>query len=204
MIDVANLSDRSHAVLRNLAGLARRQLHQRVLGFLGHQLRRSARRAHHLSTLARLQFQIMNLGARRNIPQRQRVAHQDVSLGTAQNLLANLQPFRLQDVPLLAIGIRQQRDTRRAVRIVLDRLHRRWNPGLVTLEVNDAQLALVAATDKPHRDVARVAPSTRPLLRFNQRLVRMLRRDVVVDQRRAISQRLRSRSVSLNRHKSLS
>src|SRR5438270_13281150 len=63
VIDVAHLSDRSHAVLRNFARLARGQLHERVLRFLRYQLRRSACRTHHLSALARLQFQIMNLGA---------------------------------------------------------------------------------------------------------------------------------------------
>src|SRR5450755_1212096 len=61
VIKIADLPDRRHAVLRNLAGLARRQLHQRVFCLFGDQLRRAARRAHHLSTLARLQFQVMNL-----------------------------------------------------------------------------------------------------------------------------------------------
>src|SRR5579864_6390093 len=88
--------------------------------------------------------------------------------------------------------------------MVIDRGHSRGNTGLVALEINDAKLALVAATDKPHGGVARVAPSAGARFRLYQRLMRMLRRDVVVDQRRAVAQRLRRRSVSFNRHMKLS
>src|SRR5271157_718113 len=56
VIQISHLPDRRHAILRNLASLARRQLHQRVVRFLRHQLRRSARRAHHLRPLSRLQL----------------------------------------------------------------------------------------------------------------------------------------------------
>jgi hypothetical protein len=139
-------------------------------------------------------------GAWRNISQRQRVAHQDVRLGTAQNFLPYFQTFRLENVTLLSIRIGQQRDAGGSVRIVLDRLHHGRNAGFVALEVDDAQLALVAATNEPHGDIARVAPSAGALLGFHQRLVRILRRDVVVDEGRAIAQRLRRRSVCFDRH----
>src|SRR5580692_8686435 len=181
VIDVADLPDRRHAVLRNLARLARRQLHQRVLFFLRYELRRTTSRSHHLSALAGFQFQIVNNRTWWNITQRQCVTNENVGLGPAQHLLPNLQSLGLQNVALLAIGICQQRDARRAVRIVLDRRHRRRDAGLIALEVDNPQLALVAATDKPHRRVARVAPSARTRLRFDQRFMRMLRRDVVVD-----------------------
>src|SRR5580693_5542039 len=147
VIDVADLPDRRHAVLRNLARLARRQLHQRVLFFLRHQLCRSTRRAHHLSALARLEFQVVNLRAWGNVAQRQRVAHKNVGIRTTDHLLPHLQAFGLKDVALLAVGIRQQRYARRTVRIVLNADHGRRNSGLVALEVNDAQLALVPAAD---------------------------------------------------------
>jgi len=42
VIRVADLSDGRHAILRDFAGFARRQLYQRVFAFLGHQLRRTA------------------------------------------------------------------------------------------------------------------------------------------------------------------
>src|ERR1700756_1457955 len=51
VIGVAYLPDRGHAILQNLARLAGRQLDERVVAFLGHQLRRTARRTHHLRAL---------------------------------------------------------------------------------------------------------------------------------------------------------
>src|SRR5271168_2888912 len=48
VIGVADLPDGRHAILRHLAGLARRQLHQRIVAFLRDQLRRSTGGAHHL------------------------------------------------------------------------------------------------------------------------------------------------------------
>src|SRR6202007_3233863 len=137
--DVADLPDRRHAILRNLASLAGRQLHQRVFFFLRDQLRRPTRRPHHLSTLARLQFQVVDLRAWRNIPQWQGIADQNVSLWTADYLLSHLQPFRLNNVALLAIRVREQSNAGRAVRIVLDGCHSRWNPGLIALEIDTAQ-----------------------------------------------------------------
>src|SRR5580704_3981702 len=45
VIEIPHLADRGHAALRNLANLTRRQFHQRVLAFLGHQLRCASSRA---------------------------------------------------------------------------------------------------------------------------------------------------------------
>src|SRR6266481_3943933 len=67
VVKISHLADGGHAILRNFAGLARRQLDQRVLAFLGHQLGRTAGRAHHLRPLAGLQLNVVNSGTRRNI-----------------------------------------------------------------------------------------------------------------------------------------
>src|ERR1035441_7551229 len=106
----------------------------------------------------------------------------------------------LHNVTLLAIGVAQEGEARRAAGIVFDGLARGRNPVLVALEINRAQLALVAAAPEPHSRVAGVAPSARPYLALNQRLVRLGRRNVVGDERGAIAQRLRCRSVSLYGH----
>ena len=68
--------------------------------------------------------------------------------------VADLQADRLQDVALLAVGVGQQRDARRAVRVVLDRRHLRRNVALVALEVDDAVHPLVAAAAPPRRELA--------------------------------------------------
>ncbi len=110
-----------------------------------------------------------------------RIAHKNVGIGTADDFLPDLQPFGLKNVTLLAIGVRQQRDARRTVRIVFDADHGRGNAGLVALEVDDAKLLFVPAADKTHGGVARVAASAGAPLGLKQGLMRVLRRDVVVD-----------------------
>src|SRR5208337_59014 len=204
VVGVSHLSNRGQAVQQHLASFAGRQFHQSVVAFFGNQLRRTARRTHHLRAFAGLQLHIVDRRARWNIPQRQRVPNQDVGFGTAQNLLPNLQPIGLYDVTLLAIGVAQQSDARRATRIVFDGHDRRRNAVLVALEVNRAQLALVASAPETHGRVAGIAPPARPYLALNQRLVRRGRSDIVGRNRGAIAQRLRCRSVSLNCHRALS
>src|SRR6185503_6821866 len=49
------------------------------------------------------------------------------------------------DVALLAVLVEEEREARRAVRVVLDRLDRRGNPVLVALEVDHPVVALLAA-----------------------------------------------------------
>ena len=121
--------------------------------------------------------------------------------GPAHHRLSNLQANRLNDVALLAVRIADQRDARGAVRIVLDRRHLARYAVLVALEVNQAQLLLVAAAMMTDGQVARVAASAGALLDRQQRLVRLVRRDVVIHQRGLKPQRWCDRSVCLDRHR---
>src|SRR5205807_8384698 len=121
----------------------------------------------------------------------------------AHNFLPNFQTFRLKDVTFFAIGISEQSNARRTVRIVFNRRYGRRNPGFVALEVDEAQFALMPAANEAHGHVARISAPARARLGFKQRLVRIPRRNVVVDQRRAVAQRLRRRSVCLDGHNQL-
>ena len=80
VIDVADLADRREALDVDLADLARRHLHRRVVAFLGHQLHRRSGAARDLAALARLQLHVVQQRAERNVLQRQRVARQDVDV----------------------------------------------------------------------------------------------------------------------------
>ncbi len=131
---------------------------------------------------------------------RQRIPHQDVGLGAADNLGAYLQSYRIHDVALFAIGVVQQGDACRAIGIVLDRGDGRGNPELVALEVDDAQLALVSAAAMPDGQVAGVAAAAGALLGLGQRLVRPVRRQVIVDRGGGEPPRRSYRSVSFDCH----
>ena len=89
--------------------------------------------------------------------------------------VADLEAERMQDVALLAVGVGDERDARRAVRVVLDRRDLARDVELVALEVDDAVVALVAAAAPPRRQLAAVVAAARTLERLGQRLVR--RRD---------------------------
>ena len=101
------------------------------------------------------------------------------TLSPATIVVAHLQADRLQDVALLAVRVGQQRDARRAVRVMLDRRHRRRDVALVALEVDDAVAPLVAAAAPPRRELAVVVAAAGLLQRLDQRLVRLGRRDLV-------------------------
>ena len=70
------------------------------------------------------------------------------------DLVADSQALRRQDVVQLAVLILHQRDEGGAVRIVLEPLDRRRHVELAALEVDDAIGALVAAADEAGGDAA--------------------------------------------------
>ena len=80
------------------------------------------------------------------------IPRQDVHGLARHDGVAHLQPRRLEDVALLAVRICQERDPRRAVRVMLDRRHRRRDVALVALEIDDAVVPLV--TPPRHQDVS--------------------------------------------------
>jgi len=59
-------------------------------------------------------------GAERDAPERQRVARDDVRRRAGDDLGADLEAVRREDVALLAIRVVQEGDPRGAVRVVLD------------------------------------------------------------------------------------
>ena len=200
VIDVADLADRREAVLVDLANLARRHLDRDVVAFLGHDLHAGAGAARHLPALAGLQLDVVHHRALRDVLQRQAVARQDVDVVAGDDRVADLQPDRLQDVALLAVGIGDQRDARRAVRVVLDRRHLAGNVGLVALEVDDAIEALVPAAAPPHRLLAGAVAAARGLQGLGQRAVRLVGRDLVERQHRHLAAARRRRLVFADWH----
>src|SRR4029077_8605905 len=83
----------------------------------------------------------------------------------------------MDDVTQLAVGVLDQRDTRRPIRIVFDLLHRRRHGELVALEIDDAVLALVTTHTTTHGDMPVVVTATALLQRLDEPLLRLLARD---------------------------
>jgi hypothetical protein len=172
VVDVAHLADGGHAVDVHLAHFARGQLDLAVLGFLGHELGRTAGRAHHLPALALAQLDVVDHRAGRDHLQRQRIARQDVGRVAREQRHADLEAFGRQDVALLAVTVVQERQVGRAVGIVFDRRHERGNTGLVAPEVHDAVAPLVAATHEADARAALVVAAAGALDGLRERLLR--------------------------------
>src|SRR5579859_4276751 len=180
VLHVADLPDGGHAINQYFAGFAGGQLNQGIIAFFGHKLGCPARRAHHLGALAGLQFYVVDRSAGGNVLQRQSVANQNVSFRPAYNLLSHLEPDRLEDIAFFTVQIRNQCDARRAVGIVLNGNNLAWDAGLVALEINDPQLALVSAPAMPDGDVTGITTSAGTLPDLRQRLVRPVGGQLIV------------------------
>jgi hypothetical protein len=94
-----------------------------------------------------------------------------MSASRRHHRLADLQPDGGDDVALLAVEVRDQRDVRRAVRSYSICATFAGDAGLVALEIDDAVMALVTAAAAPHRDAAVVVAAGNSLLRLEQRLL---------------------------------
>src|SRR5205823_2699543 len=102
-----------------------------------------------------------------------------VGVGTRADRVADLEPLGRQDVALLAVGVMQQRDVGRAIRVVLDRGDRRRHAVLPALEVDLAVAALRSTATVSRRDASvRVAAAA---LRdaLDERLLRLGLRDLL-------------------------
>src|SRR4029079_1700511 len=179
VVDVADLADRRVALDVDLADFARWHRHRGVATFARHHLHARAGAARDLAAAARPQLHVVDQRAQRDVLQRQRVARQDVDVVPRHDRRPHGEADRVQDVALLAVGIRQQRDPRRAVRVVLDRRHRRRDVALVALEVDDAVVPLVTAAAPPRGELAVVVAAAGALQRLDQRAVRLGGGDVV-------------------------
>src|SRR5215469_1994689 len=174
MIQISELPDGRHAIHRKLPSLTRRQLHQSDLAFLAQKLRRAARGPHELSAFSGRKLQIMDHRPRRNMPDRQRVSRQNVRSLAVLHRHTHFQPHRMQNVTLLPVGIVQQRNARRTVRVVFNRGNLRRDARLVATIVDHSILLLMPAASVPNRDFAVRVPPARSLLRLDQRLLRLL------------------------------
>src|SRR5262245_58370876 len=172
MFDIAYLAHSRATLDWHSPNLAGRHAQLCVRPFLGQQLRKRSGGARHLPPFARTQFDIVNLRAERNVPNRQSVARKNVGVFAAGNYLANFQSDRRDDVALLTIDVGHERDIRRSIRIILDLSYASGEAVFVALEIDDAIEPLMTATTPTNRDPAVIVTTRNPLLRFEQRFFR--------------------------------
>ena len=102
-----------------------------------------------------------------------------LGLRAGHDHVADLQPVRQEHVALLAVAVEEQADAGRPVRVVLDRREPGGHAELVALEVDPAVVLLLAAAAMADGDPAGVVPAGAALLRLEERLVRLVGRDLL-------------------------
>ena len=190
VIQVAHLSDHRPAVDVELAHLARRQPQLRVVPVPRHQLAVGARRTRHPGATPREQLHVVDVRAERDVLQRQAVPRTDLRVSARLHLHPDLQAIRRHDVAALAVGVVEQRDARRAVRVVLDAGDAGRDAVLGPAEVDDPIAPLVPAADPALRDVALVVAAAGLVEPLGERLhgtaprqLREVRQDRVPERR---------------------
>ena len=99
--------------------------------------------------------------------------------GPESDDVADLEPVGHEHVALLAVAVVEEADPRRAVRVVLDRGDPRGHAVLVALEVDPAVVRLLAAAAMADGEPAGVVPARAALLGLEERLVRLVGRDLL-------------------------
>src|SRR4029453_7782649 len=120
----------------------------------------------------RLDLDVVHLTAERCIAQRHRVSGPDRRARAGDQFVRGSHAARRNDVAAFAVLVLQQREVRRAVRVVLEALDDRRNAVLVATEVDDAIPLLVSAALVTRRHSAVVIAPAVLLLRLDERSVR--------------------------------
>src|SRR5512143_1408063 len=178
VLEVSDLADRGVAVHTHAPELARRHTEERVRSLLRHELSAGPRRAGHLAAAARLEFHVVHDRAERDRLQRKRVSDDDVDRRARDDRLADGEAGGRHDVPLLPVGVGEEGDARRPVRVVLDGGDLRRDVVLVALEVDVAIALLVTAAPPPGREVSAAVTAAGPELPARERLLRRGLRDL--------------------------
>src|SRR6266545_5282613 len=156
VLGVADFADRGEALATHHPHLGRTEPQGDEVAFLRDDLGARSGAAADLPALPDLQLHIVHRGAERDLEQRHRVAGADVRAGPRDDAVAHVQSLGREDVALLAVGVVQQRDAGRPVRVVLDGRDLRRDHKLLAAEVDAPVLPLVATAHIPAGDVALV------------------------------------------------
>ena len=173
----------------------------RVVAFLGEELGGGAGGPDDLAALARDELDVVDRRAERDVRERQGVADPRLGAGAGDDDVADLQAVRQEHVALLAVAVEQQPDPGGPVRVVLDRREAGGDADLVALEVDPAVVLLLAAAAMADGEPAGVVPAGAALLRLEERLVRLVGRDLLERRAGHLPETRRGGLVGTKRHR---
>ena len=104
-----------------------------------------------------------------DVLQGESVAHFGSSVSAGEELVTHFQSIGSDDVTLFTVSVVKKSDASRTVRIVLDGLHHCGNSILLSLEIDETELALVATAEITHRHLTDVVATTAGTLTADER-----------------------------------
>jgi hypothetical protein len=170
MIDIANLANGRETVLVNSTNFAGRHFHQRISGFQCSKRRLLPGTARDLAATARSQFDVMNIRAQRNGAKRQRIPQIRRNIIPSINGRSNLKSIWREDVTQFAIGVFDESNARRAIRVVFNPNHFRRDTVLTAFKIDFAILVFVTAADMSRCQPTTVVATAAPFLRLKKTL----------------------------------
>src|SRR3990170_5578704 len=154
VVQVAHLPDRCHAGGANTAHLAGGKTDGRHLALLGQQLRAAAGASHDLAASSGHHLDVVDLRTERDLRQWQCVADARLHIRAGRDLVTDAEPVRQEHVALLAVGVVQQGDASRSVRVVLDGCDGGGHADLVALPIDQAVEPLMPGPLVTDRELA--------------------------------------------------
>src|SRR5215207_8436078 len=174
VVRVRHRANRREAAAMDEALLARVQADRDVALVARDDLGVGPGRAGQGAAFPELELDVVDDRAHGHVADRHGVARLNVDLIAGDDLVAGREPLRGEDVGQLAVGKADERDERRAVRIVFDPLdRRRLARMLAALEIHVAIGLLVAAAAEAHGDAAEIVAAAGADLALGQRLDRL-------------------------------
>jgi hypothetical protein len=174
MVDVADLTDNSFAVLADNAHFSRREPDLRSHTLFSHQLSRCPCTARHLRPAPRVKLNVVDDGPEGDIGNRKAVARTNIRSRAGNYNVAVFEAERCDNIALLAVFVLNKGDIRAAVRVVLDADHRRGLVEPVALKINFTIFAFFAAAVMANGDAPVAVSAGRLLERLQQGFFRSL------------------------------
>ncbi|KIE43222.1 hypothetical protein SE37_11545 [Geobacter soli] len=171
VIDIADLSDSSHAVKQHHPHFAGRELHLGILAFFGHELGKGTGTAGKLPTLPDFQLDVMDDRAQRNGAKRKCIARLDIGIGTGNDTVTHLEIKRSKDVALFTVRIVEQSNPCASVGVVFDARNFCRDLHFIPAEIDYAVLLLMSTTDMTGSDPAEAVTAAGLLYGDNERLL---------------------------------
>jgi hypothetical protein len=115
---------------------------------------------------------VVDNGTHGDVLQGESVAHFGSSVSAGEELVTHFQSIGSDDVTLFTVSVVKKSDASRTVRIVLDGLHHCGNSILLSLEIDETELALVATAEITHGHLTDVVATTAGTLTADERFFR--------------------------------